>query len=98
MKKNFPMLAIGIGAMLFMAGVIYLFLLRFEAGDVYPPYSSLRADPLGTMAWFESLQKLPSLTVRRDMSSNSKLPEDKDTTYLHLAANELEWRWMESDV
>lgn len=98
MKKNFPRLAIGMGATLFAAGVIYLFQLRFEAGDVYPPYSSLRADPLGTMAWFESLQKLPSLTVRRDVSSNSKLPEDKDTTYLHLAAEEMEWRWLETDV
>ena len=92
------MLAIGIGAMLFVAGVIYLFLLRFEAGDVYPPYSSLRADPLGTMAWFESLQKLSGLTVRRDVSSNSKLPEDQNTTYLHLAAEEMEWRWLELDV
>ena len=55
MKKNFPMITLAIGATLFVLGVIYLFLLRFEAGDVYPPYSSLRADPLGTMAWYESL-------------------------------------------
>ena len=28
-------------------GVVHLFLLRFETGDVYPQYSSLRADPVG---------------------------------------------------
>src|SRR2546427_9645317 len=40
----------------FVLGVGRLFQLRFEAGDVYPPYSSLRADPLGTKALFESLE------------------------------------------
>lgn len=98
MKRNFPLLALGIGATLFVIGVIYLFLLRFEAGDVYPAYSSLRADPLGTMAWFESLQRMPGVTVRRDVSSTGKLPEDKDTTYLHLAAEEEEWRSLPPDL
>lgn len=98
MRKSFPLLTLAIGATLFVLGVIYLFLLRFEAGDVYPPYSSLRADPLGTMAWFESLQRLPGLTVRRDVSSTGKLPEDKDTTYLHLAAEEDDWLWLPADL
>ncbi len=98
MKKNFPMITLAIGATLFVLGVIYLFLLRFEAGDVYPPYSSLRADPLGTMAWYESLQRMPGLTVRRDMSSTSQLPEGKDATYLHLAADESDWQWVSADL
>ena len=42
----------------FGAGVIRLFQLRFEAGDVYPPYSSYRADPLGTRALYQSLENL----------------------------------------
>ena len=94
MKKNLPMLALVLCATLFVAGVIYLFLLRFAAGDVYPPYSSLRADPLGAMALCESLAKLPGLTVRRDLSEANKLPGEKDTTYLHLAAEASGWRWM----
>lgn len=98
MKKNFPMITLGLGATLFVIGVIYLFLLRFEAGDVYPPYSSLRADPLGTMAWFESLQRMPGLTVRRDMSSTGRLPEARDATYLHLAANQWEWQWVSPEL
>jgi hypothetical protein len=98
MKKNVPMLALVLGATLFAAGVVYLFMLRFEAGDVYPPYSSLRADPLGTMALAESLAKLPGLEVRRDVSTTSKLPEEKNTTYLHLAAETSDWRWMPADM
>jgi hypothetical protein len=98
MKKNFPILALVLGATLFAAGVVYLFMLRFEAGDVYPPYSSLRADPLGTMALAESLAKLPGLEVRRDVSTTSKLPEEKNTTYLHLAAETSDWRWMPADL
>jgi hypothetical protein len=36
-----------------------------ETGDVYPPYSSLRTDPLGAKALYESLAALPGLDVDR---------------------------------
>ncbi len=98
MKKIFPVMALVVFGAGFAVGVVYLFLLRFEAGDVYPPYSSLRADPLGTMAFYESVQRMPPLTVRRDFSVANRLPEEKDTTYLHFAANTYEWRWMSEDV
>lgn len=98
MKRNFPILGIVVAATTFVAGVIYLFLLRFEAGDVYPPYSSLRADPLGTMALCESLAKLPGLEVRRDTTDRNKLPEERNTTYLHLAAEVQDWRSMPDEV
>jgi hypothetical protein len=49
----------------FILGLTRLFLLRFESGDVYPPYSSLRSDPLGTRALYESLNTvLPGTAVR----------------------------------
>ena len=41
----------------------HLFQLRFEQGDIYPAYSSLRADPLGTKVFYESLETLPGLSV-----------------------------------
>jgi hypothetical protein len=56
-------------ALLFVMGMIQLFLLRFESGDVYPPYSSLRADPLGTRALFESLNRLAAQTAQRNYRS-----------------------------
>ena len=34
-------------------GLLHLFALRFAQGDVYPPYSSLRSDPLGKKALYE---------------------------------------------
>jgi len=51
-------------AALFAAGLAHLFQLRFGAGDVYPPYSSLRADPLGAKAFHDSLVEA-GLPVRR---------------------------------
>jgi hypothetical protein len=57
----------------FAIGVIRLFQMRFDAGDIYPAYSSLRTDPLGVKALYESLQNLPGLSVSRFLQSNSKL-------------------------
>jgi len=54
-------------------GVICLFQLRFNAGDIYPPYSSLRADPLGTKVFYESLQGIPNLSVRRFFQPSARL-------------------------
>src|SRR5215467_9949014 len=82
----------------FVFGLFHLFKLRFEAGDVYPPYSSLRADPLGTMALFEALTRMPGLTLERDFSSDNHLPEARGTTYLHLAATRDEWLWTSDEV
>ena len=82
----------------FALGVAQLFKLRFEAGDVYPEYSSLRADPLGAMAFYESLEKLPGLSVRRDHSAANKLPEGRNTVYLHLAARTPEWKWLPEET
>src|SRR5438128_196550 len=57
----------------FLIGVAELFLLRFAGGDVYPPYSSLRADPSGTRALYESLEKIPGATVARHLKPLSML-------------------------
>jgi len=98
MRKFLPGLVLVLCATAFVAGLARLFLLRFEAGDVYPPYSSLRADPLGTMVLWESLEKLPGLTVRRDFSDANRLPETPNTTYLHLGAEEYDWRELPVDL
>lgn len=78
-------------AALFAAGIALLFKLRFETGDIYPAYSSLRADPLGTMAFYESLQRMPGIQVKRDLSTSNRLPDGDGTTYLHLAGREDQW-------
>jgi hypothetical protein len=50
----------------FLAGVIYLFDLQFAAGDVYPEYSSLRTDPSGARLIYDSLARLPGLSLGRN--------------------------------
>ena len=53
-------------ALLFALGLVQLFRWRFEIGDVYPPYSSLRTDPMGTRALFESFQAVGGISVARN--------------------------------
>jgi hypothetical protein len=98
MKRYFPIMVLLGCAAAFAFGCVYLFELRFQAGDVYPPYSSLRADPLGAMALYESLEKIPGLSVRRDFSDSNRLPEEPQTVYLHLAGDPDEWRWLPPDM
>jgi hypothetical protein len=98
MKKYSPVLIL-FGCIATLAfGIVQLFEVRFAAGDVYPPYSSLRADPLGSMAFYESLGKIPSLSVRRDFSASDRLPEEPRTVYLHLAAQHNDWNWVPEDL
>ena len=98
MKRHLPLIGLLACAAIFLYGLVQLFELRFESGDVYPAYSSLRADPLGTMAFYESLGTMPDISVRRDFSDSNQLPEDPDTAYLHLAAPSDEWEWLPDDL
>src|SRR5580658_7522137 len=53
-------------ALLFLAGLIALFNADFAGGEVYPEYSTLRADPSGAKLLFDSLSRLPGITVARN--------------------------------
>ncbi len=59
-------------------GLVQLFSLRFAHGDVYPPYSSLRADPLGARVYYESLEQLGGTGVRRFIQPVEKLPHGRE--------------------
>ena len=71
----------------FGLGVVSLFQLRFNAGDIYPPYSSLRADPLGAKVLYESLQGVPDLSVRRFFQPSTKLEGGRQRVLLILGAD-----------
>jgi hypothetical protein len=96
--KRLPIFLLVLCAAGFAFGLYELFKLRFELGDVYPAYSSLRSDPLGAMAFCESLEQIPGLSVRRDFNNDNRLPEEPHTTYLHLAANSLDWHALPQDL
>ena len=91
MRSHLPIVILIGCAALFAFGLVELFALRFASGDVYPAYSSLRADPLGTMAFYESLEKIPGLSVRRDFSDSDQLPGEPHTVYLQFAGSVYDW-------
>jgi hypothetical protein len=98
MSRRWPAVAIVACSFLLAFGLVRLFQLRFESGDAYPPYSSLRADPLGTMAFYESLERLQGISTHRDHSTANRLPEGRNTTYLHLAAPRGAWDRLPANI
>jgi len=77
-KKGLLLFAGLIMAALFVLGVIRLFELRFAVGDVYPPYSSLRTDPLGAKAFYQGLQNCCGLKLERNYEPLSKIKNRND--------------------
>ncbi len=82
-------LCVGLPLLALLAlGVFHLFSLRFSGGDIYPPYSSLRADPLGTKALLDSLASVRDVTALRWLDPLPRLPGGgRDTTLLVLGTN-----------
>ncbi|MDM8525020.1 DUF4350 domain-containing protein [Desulfococcaceae bacterium HSG8] len=70
----------------FIMGVVELFSLGFERGDMYPAYSSLRSDPLGTKGFCESLENLPDVSIIRNFRPLSEMPGSENTTFFYLGA------------
>ncbi|MBK8000767.1 MAG: DUF4350 domain-containing protein [Verrucomicrobia bacterium] len=93
--KKAPVILFLIAFIGFIAGLVHLFHLRFETGDSYPPYSSLRADPLGTKALFESLETL--VETRRNLHTLAKLADGRDTTLFWLGAEPMDLRFVPAD-
>ena len=75
-------------AIAFTVLLYQVFLLRFEHGDVYPPYSSLRSDPLGTRAFYESFNALPGIEVGRNHRDFQHLPDGAGRTLLLAGATD----------
>jgi len=48
-----------------------------ETGEIYPQYSSLRTDPAGAKALYESLAALPELSVDRLYKDRKTMPPDR---------------------
>ena len=73
----------------FLAGIWEVMIAPLITGEVYPPYSSLRTNPLGAKALFESLSEQPGLEVSRLYKARS--PLDSETTLLILGVDSLAW-------
>src|SRR5678816_55438 len=72
----------------FIYGIVHLFFLRFESGDVYPEYSSLRADPLGAKGLYDALREFPGLEVRRNFRPIARLRGNEPVTLIYTGVSE----------
>jgi len=68
MNKSSLRTALAALLLLLLFGVaIKVFSIRFESGSLYPPYSTRRADPVGTKALYETIHQLfPDSTHREE--------------------------------
>lgn len=64
----------------FAVQVYYVLTLRLQYGDVYPYYSSYRADPMGGQAFYEALASLPGVNVRRNEEDITRMQRGENTT------------------
>ncbi|MDG2123841.1 MAG: DUF4350 domain-containing protein, partial [Verrucomicrobiales bacterium] len=68
----------GLGVLMLLAllfGTMELFRLRFESGDTYPAYSTLRSDPKGCRAVYEALRKIRGEAVEQSLVPVSRLDD-----------------------
>jgi hypothetical protein len=75
-------LALGGGAFLWK-----LFALRFQAGDSYEPYSTLRSDSLGVRVLYESLKSLPEFETSRSYKAKNGALQPAKTALLFLGVS-----------
>lgn len=98
MKRALPIVLLVLSVLVFALGLAWMLEVRLERGDSYPPSSSLRSDPLGTMALYDSLYRLPSYTVARDFGFTNRIPGGADTAYLHLGGDWQSWESVPEDL
>ena len=79
-------LVIGFG----LAG-LWLLLLGFEVGDVYPSYSTLRADADGTEVLFEAAERLGSIHVERNYLPLTQAQPASGSTFLLAGISPVSW-------
>lgn len=95
-----PLLALALAVLVagaFCFGLARLFALRYEAGDVYPPYSTLRADPVGTKALHDALGGLPGVQVRRNFQPLKKLQPGQPVTLVYAGVQPQSY-WTEREL
>lgn len=94
LRKPAMFAALLLVAAAFLLGLVRLFELRFERGDIYPPYSSLRTDPLGASALYESLERLSGVTPRRYFEAQWQEEQGNERTLFVLGTRPYGLSWL----
>lgn len=69
----------------------------FETGEIYPAFCSLRSDPQGTLALYESLAAQPGINVDRLYKQRSEIA-DSDEVMLVLGVDPVAWAELDPKV
>ncbi len=69
-------------------GLFHLFSLQFEKGNQYPPYSTLRSDPMGAKLLFETLQQWSHHQTGQILNRIWEKPHGKNATWILLDVQE----------
>ena len=96
--KLLSLLSLLMVAALFSYGTTKLLILRFQKGDVYPPYSSFRSDPLGTKAFYEGLGLLPGVETVRNVEPIRKASELSGTTLFLFGLERFRFSTIEKEL
>jgi hypothetical protein len=80
--KKFGVIVVLLIVVGFGFGLTQLFSLRFATGDIYPPYSSFRTDPLGAKVLYEGFDRV--VKAERNFKPMPKLENGRDTALLIL--------------
>lgn len=91
MKRRGALLVLVVVFAGLVAGLGALFRLRLARGDVFSAYSSLRTDPLGTRALFDSLADLPGFRVERRTRPLATLEAEPPRLILLAGCDRRQW-------
>lgn len=84
---------VAVGAMLAAGGWAFarVYLYSAESGEIFPPMSSLRADPRGSRALHDALESMPGYRARRWFRPLKEF-RDSNVTLLFLGESTFAWR------
>jgi len=98
-KTWLPLVIMSILAVLVVLVFGRVLKLRFSSGEVYPHYSSLRSDPLGTGAFYESLERMAVFRLSRNLRPLDRIEDiDSETTFLMLGVPRASISWLFVDA
>lgn len=83
-KRLITWFGLAVLAVALVVGFIEVLEKRFAEGGIYPHYASYRTDPLGTSAFYESLEQIEGNRVSRNLTHLNSIEGLDDSTVLFL--------------
>jgi len=68
----------------FIYGIYQLFIYRFQKGDIFQEYSTLRSDEQGSKAYLETLRLFDDIEIEQNLLPLNQLKEKANTTFIFI--------------